>query len=447
MASRTNRLKLQPRSGVGRIAPPHFSTFFGIMSMASAIDRSDEATFFAALQPSYVTAIRNPLTRKYGTVPAKLTGPDLNILNDKSSLFHVRHALYSAANIKAGRSPWLLKSRTPGTTLLGDSGGFQVVGGEDVDPLQAFLWLSEDCDWSMTLDAPIACILNGKSKYKTFVACREWSLENLDQFNRLYDPTKAKFANILQCPNRRQAHVWYEAVKCYFKALGGFCDGVAFAGPLKTDFLLVLELLDRLDRDGVLHTLERIHVLGTARACDACILSAMQDAVHSYVGRRIPVGFDASTASSSMEHGGDATVVYVGLNTQTFQMRSNNVPFKKKYFGSKLAFPWRSAVGKLITLGDLVVSDVEGHYYDYLSYALIQHHNIEVITRAIVQAQQLARMMDPQYAPPDILETCKAIRGFFKVPTAARGAYLSSNDALLSTWAEPAIVDDATDHT
>ncbi len=141
---------------------------------------SQYAVFLPAISGFYATYIgkqRDPVNGPY-VAPSRMPSgiPDmeqLNWLNSSKALFPYKWSLYSGghANLDLNKQDWsedMVRSREPGTFMLGDSGGFQIAKGlwegdwkansgcaKAQKKRDAILkWLDGISDYAMTLDIP-----------------------------------------------------------------------------------------------------------------------------------------------------------------------------------------------------------------------------------------------------------------------------------------------------
>jgi len=96
---------------------------------------SDFAVYLPALQKSYALATAKATRPKNRPFPKGINMRDLDFLNPKSRLWHYGYALYSAgqftSSVPIGCAVELCRDnpRNAHTTILGDSGGYQIGKG------------------------------------------------------------------------------------------------------------------------------------------------------------------------------------------------------------------------------------------------------------------------------------------------------------------------------
>jgi hypothetical protein len=244
---------------------------------------------------------------------------DLNFLDPASALFHYPYALYSAGQAArtdgAAQQISIVSQRDRDrTTVIGDSGGFQIQQGTikfegDVTCERMLRWMEDHADYSMSLDFPTGGIslgnvaphtarLNAHGQVATmsatnglsldYNACLLQSLHNLDYFVQNRRPGKTNLLNVLQGRTERESKVWYDAVKGYS------LEGWAFAGAHQSAFSLTMaRLLDMYD-DGLLQKAKWIHFLGISTLEPAYIFTTLLRCVRRY-NPEIGISFDTSS--------------------------------------------------------------------------------------------------------------------------------------------------------
>lgn len=244
---------------------------------------------------------------------------DLNFLDPSSGLFHYPYALYSAGQAAktdgAAKMNSIVSHRNRDlTTVIGDSGGFQIQEGTikfagDATCKRMLRWMEHHADYSMTLDFPTGGISLGNVAQHTarlntsgqitamsaanglsldYNACLKQSLLNLDYFVANRVPGKTSFLNVIQGRTERESKVWYDAVKSYS------LEGIAFAGAHQSAFsLTVARLLDMYD-DGILQSAKWIHFLGISTLEPAYLFTTLLRCIRRY-NPDIGVSFDTSS--------------------------------------------------------------------------------------------------------------------------------------------------------
>ncbi|MND78346.1 hypothetical protein D3C80_700570 [compost metagenome] len=251
---------------------------------------------------------------------------DLNFLDPMSKLFHYPYALYSAG--QAARTDGAAKQHDivsqrdrDRTTVIGDSGGFQIQEGTirftgDATCERMLRWMEDHSDYSMSLDFPTGGIspgnvaqhtarLNGQGQITAmsaanglsldYNACLTQSVLNLDYFVQNRNPGKTNLLNVIQGRTERESKVWYDAVKGYP------LEGWAFAGAHQSAFSMAMaRLLDMYD-DGLLQKAKWIHFLGISTLEPAYLFTTILRCLRRY-NPEIGVSFDTSSPFFSAAH-------------------------------------------------------------------------------------------------------------------------------------------------
>ena len=135
----------------------------------------DYAVFCPAISEMYVRFEGNKNPKR--PMPAGLEQVDLDFLKEDCKIYHIPFALYSAgqaaktAKVAARKDMISLRDRD-NTTIIGDSGGFQIqtnaikFKGDDTRN-RMMNWLQNNCDWSMILDFPTGGINIGNVDHHT----------------------------------------------------------------------------------------------------------------------------------------------------------------------------------------------------------------------------------------------------------------------------------------
>jgi len=252
----------------------------------------------------------------------------LNFFNKEEGLFTYDFGLYSAGHAKLDLTKEIpaenmIRKRGKHTTLVADSGGFQIGKGiweaDWIDPKcpkaekyrsTVLKWLSNISDYSMTLDIPVwvadvpanAKKVNVKS-YKDAVKATKY---NHDYFIK-YSTGDVKFLNVLQGGNYSEADDWYEIMKDYndhTKYIRPF-KGWAMGGANAADPYLALKRIITIIHDGLLEEGENdwMHFLGTSKLVWATMLTDIQRAVRRTHNKNFTVSFDAASPYLAVANG------------------------------------------------------------------------------------------------------------------------------------------------
>lgn len=360
-------------------------------------DLSDQllyAIFTPAIQKQYAQ-----FTRKRTTVrpmPGGLVPADLNFLDKDSNLFYFPAALYSAGqftyNQMANPKPCMVTKRNHDKTfILGDSGGFQILTGKlkvsgDKDRGVIFNWLETHTNLAMTLDVPTQLA----NDYKEFGKCLGDTLEHLRYWRSRYPKGQqtGPFLNVLQGGYPTWIQEWDDFVT------SEEFSGWAIAGKNKKNLYEVMKRLLKLaDSDKINKKLFWIHFLGVSDLTTACYLTAIQK---NFAALLDDPGFHISfDASSPFLLAGRYDQAYTGYEVRPSGLRIRSTTLdtrNKKLIGSDEPFPYaNSPIGKLLTMGDLVVKRPTKSEpgLDSLGIAMLQNHNIYVHMKAVIEANKL----------------------------------------------------------
>jgi hypothetical protein len=361
---------------------------------------ADQAIYVLSLTPQFATNIYNGDWGR--SLPADMRNEDLNFLDPANRIFYAPHVMSSAGQALRDKNKGIITERDREKTLLiCDSAGFQVAnqtgGINDMNDREEILeWIEGRADVSMLLDIPTGPVGNTKKPYpfKTQVACRERTLEHLKFFERHHTPGKVTWLNVIQGNSAGACYDWYDAVK-HFDCF----EGWAIAGNMRKHFTYVLKLLLRMWKDGKLHTKKWIHVLGTQELWIAAMLTAVQRALNKN-DCNLRISFDTSTPCSMVGRNEVFTMPQLSkhqLTLSTTKALDDNI-----FFDSKLRWPWPSAMGNRLTMGDICVPSNGASYYcrDDLSYALKMLHNYSATRETI---SLVNRIMDAQIASGEYL--------------------------------------------
>ena len=240
----------------------------------------------------------------------------LNFLNKEEGSFYYPWALYSAGHAKIkfdkdGTLPWsedVWLNRSRKTTVLGDSGGFQIAMGKWVADWAnpscpkaknyretVLKWLERTADYSMVLDVPT---WGPNMSYDIAV---EGTRINNEYFMK--EATgETKFLNVLQGDKSQTENstAWYEAMKHY-------CDpkqfpdthfrGWSFAGSnARVSRQMLLRLID-IVHDDLLQQGKHdwVHILGYSTMEWAILCTAIQRALRKHVNPDVTLSFDSAS--------------------------------------------------------------------------------------------------------------------------------------------------------
>jgi hypothetical protein len=288
-------------------------------------NQEDYALFLPALSGFYATYIGKQRHGNYvdpARIPAGFSSMEaLNFLNQKEGVFYYPWCLYSAghANLELGLDPKedMVRTRDPGTFILGDSGGFQIAKGvwegdwradSGCDKAQkkrhqVLEWMEAYMDYGMGLDIPgwVGRTPRGRqaTKISTYAEAMDASKYNFEYFIR-HRQHKCKFLTVLQGDNHTQANQWYQEMKKYSDPKAypdDHFNGWAMGSQNKCDIHLVLKRLVDLIYDGLLESGKQdwIHYLGTSKLEWAMAFTDIQRAIRKYHNPTLSISFDCAS--------------------------------------------------------------------------------------------------------------------------------------------------------
>jgi len=291
------------------------------------------------------------------------------------------------------------------STIVGDSGGYQIGRGviqfdwKDFEGNKAnkvrsdiLNWLELTSDWAMTLDIPTWASgpqNSARTGLNSFQDCLKGTLFNNNYFqkNRL---GQTKFLNVLQGDDWNTAQIWYDAVKDYE------FEGWAMGGLNMCDMEVLLRRLIIMRDEKKLDGKDWIHVLGTSQLDWACFLTQIQRQLRKYVNPNVTISFDSASAFLSTANG----LVYTHnlFTPKRWSYIMEKAPDDKRLKGSTIPFPFKSAIGNRLNMGDVCYYG-EGYLnkngkegktaWDSFSYCLMMAHNVYNHIRAVQVANDI----------------------------------------------------------
>ncbi len=437
----------------------------------------DRAIYIPAIQKGYSSfCTRNKKNVRDGKWPAKLNPSDLNILNDKSKLFHTAGCLYSMGQHDHShiRNGMLNRNRADGSFVIGDSGGYQIAKGtlgaikawDGNEPDKVYnTWLDEldfeygvmgklvraldlYTDYAATVEIADWCVNEAKSPFRNLKPEQliDLTFENL-KFTEKYSGKigrKTKWLNVLHGGfDKGVDDAWYQTVRQI--KFSGWALGGNF-GHRGGIFKLVCGLL-LLQEDKELDHAEWLHVLGVSKLHWAVLLTACLKGLRKAGHGKINLSYDTSTGSISLANG----MIFNGmpeLGNNTGQSSWNGwalpvgkVPDDHRYVTSKdnPVFPViDSPLNKLqITLKDLNVQarDEFANKFDNLSNQLLTNHNYYMIINAFQYVNDVAFGKDEQkkaeLIPEQLLEAIEVIQAALTDQNCNGRSILDKNKDLL----------------
>ena len=353
----------------------------------------DQAIYILSVSPKFATDIHFGNWKR--PLPHGMQNQHLNFLDASNPLFYAPHVMSSAGQALRLNDTGIITQRDRvSTCLLTDSSGFQISQQtgkiNDMRDRGAILdWIQNRADMSMTLDIPTANVGKEGYPFNTISACRDRTLDHLRFFEKYHKPGKVTWLNVVQANSHGSGYDWYNAVKKF-----DFCDGWAIAGKKRKSFTYVLALLLRMMEDGTIQNKKWVHVLGTQELWIAVLLTAVQRGLNAN-GCNLRISFDTSTACTMIRTNDVFTLP--NFSDDDLLLPAKRAPDHKRMFNSTVQWPWPSAIGDRLTLGDINVASWGKSQYcrDNLSNTLMMLHNYASVRETILLAN---RIMDAQQA-------------------------------------------------
>jgi hypothetical protein len=403
------------------------------VDMTSRLEAGNWSTYLPALGPFFERGIGKVLLDPASIPPDRMPAgfengiKGIDPLDRKNGYFTYEYALYSAGhsewNLNKAHNvePFIQNRDRKNTTLVGDSGGFQVAKntmkvdwdnfkGPSGDKLRQDIlsWLEYTTDWAMTFDIPAFAKVGkpdavGKSQFEYNL---DLSVHNLHYFAKNRVPGKTKFLNVLSGTSPETARAWYDEVKGFsedssMQEMGYSKDrtfeGFAFAGINTKNMFVTLERILSLRQDNLLHDKDWIHVLGVGRLDWSCYLTSIKRQLQKHDNPNINISFDAASPFVATAYGLSYTYNTFSSKRLTYSMdRAIN---DRNFKGSKLAMPFQSPIMDRLTVGDVCYlgpNDVNKNgkisktSWDTFSYLLYMSHNVYNHIQAVQETNRLA---------------------------------------------------------
>jgi hypothetical protein len=139
-----------------------------------------------------------------------------------------------------------------------------------------------------------------------------------------------------------------------------------------------------------------MHVLGTSQLDWACFLTQVQRQVRKHINENFTISFDSASAFLSTANG----LVYTHnlFTPKRWSYIMEKAPDDKQLKGSNIKFPFPSAIGDRLTMGDICwygegdlnKNNKEGKTsWDSFSYTLMMAHNVYNHIRAVQIANDM----------------------------------------------------------
>lgn len=402
------------------------------------------AVYLPAMQFPYANAVNSNKMLGDREFPAGINLTDLNFLKPTSKLWHYGYALYSAGQFTDARPKacCVTNRDRSKTTVLGDSGGFQIGKGtlkgtehfkkaktpdevcemwrESVDVRQRIVrWLDAHSDFAMTIDMPLWARdpANSKTPFHkcTIEQLIELSVENLDYIQRNSNGS-TKWLNVLQGTNLKDSKQWWDAVKGYKMGGWALAGSVGWRGGL--DNVLTYAMMMR-DDNAFEKGQDWVHVLGVSQPTWAVLLTALQRGIRKHCKNpNLRVSYDSA---SPFQAGGQRQQVVrypkFTKDIASWVMTAHESPVNPLYAGkggADFQFPYPSPLGDLLTLNQLNVrgGEFNSKTLDTIGTHILTNHNLWVYVRGFLEANELTFMHKSEAdkaVPQKLLDTCAFI--------------------------------------
>lgn len=378
----------------------------------------DFAVFLPAISNFYNTFISKQRITKGEHIPLDRipkgfdSGVEgLNFINPDEGYFTYPTALYSAGHACLDmdkvndRDSMCVNRDRKFSTIVGDSGGYQIGKGvikfdwKDFEGNKAnavrsniLNWLELTSDWAMTLDVP-SWAADDLNSPKTGLNSFQDTLDGTIYNNKFFQKNRlgqTKFLNVLQGDDWETAQIWYDQVKNFE------FEGWAMGGINMCDMEVMLRRLIIMRDEKKLEGKDWMHVLGTSQLDWACFLTQVQRQVRKHINNNFTISFDSASAFLSTANG----LVYTHnlFTPKRWSYIMEKAPDDKKLKGSTIPFPFKSAIGDRLTMGDVCAygegdlnkNNKEGKTaWDSFSYCLMMAHNVYNHIRAVQIANDM----------------------------------------------------------
>lgn len=401
------------------------------------------AIYLPAVNASYIETVARPLPqgRRF---PNGILPHDLKFWED-NKIWHYPYWLHSIGQYKVGKSPHAssAKSNRPSSVLIGDSGGYQIGKGTlaglsylksgQMMPAQACLawrnesvarnwiinWLSQQCDYAMTIDMPLWA-KSQKGNQSPFHLCStqqliEMTVQNL-RFIDAYSPENVKWLNVIQGGiTVVDAVAWWDQVKWFRK--GGWAMA-GTAGAVGGLFNMLAVLLMMRDEGAFVEGQDWLHVLGVSTPFWAIALTAIQKALR-VENPKLTVSFDSSSPfqlGGKFEHA--CLTPALGRFKTGWTIKTVLAPQRPLYASEhcQVPFPYQqSPLGQRLLLNQLNVREGvwSARMFDSISNALLINHNIWVYLDAFKSANDIVALGEYSHVPQDYMNCVDLIANLF----------------------------------
>lgn len=350
---------------------------------------SGHALFLPAPNQSYVNAVTKPAARP---LPAGLSMADLNYFSPTSSLFTYDAGLYSAAFGVGETNPTMITTRDRSTTtVVGDSGGFSLIGGSINTPhpifrVQVLQWQQRNCDVGILLDVPTRSLNVRGSGYTRFDQCLDQTEDNTRYAIENRDRSDLILCNVMQGRDHIEADAWFQRMSPYQRYL----EGIALAGGTKQDMWFWNKRLIEMRDAGLLDRLQWIHVLGTAQPGFGVMLTGLQKAMRKHLNSDIRISYDSARAFRNV-HANHIITRGLRETGSDIALWPYQFPKSASALDRSKPFPFPSPLGDRCTYGDFNPGNPNSTGgWDTTGLMMLSNHEVYKEVQAIAEANRLA---------------------------------------------------------
>jgi hypothetical protein len=403
----------------------------------------DQAIYVPAVSVNYAIDAYQKNTNMWHRLPRGVEPRQMDFLDQSNDLYRISHVLFSAGQALrhsrgdlAALQPNIITMRDrQNTRLLLDSGGYQIAMGHSFidgyrDRLQILRWMEEHGDYGMTLDVPLGGLGTPGFLFSSFQDCLHTTLAHLTFFRANRRESGLKLLNVLQGRTQSELDQWYGAVKVYD------FEGWAFGGILKNDFYQLCRRIIRMADENLIQNKNWIHVLGTCELETAVLLTGLQRSIGRYINDTLRVSYDTASPFLNMSYG--KAYALPNLDSSRMQMSQKTAPDGAEFVNSPVRWPWPSALGDRMVMGDMCVPKRlgSGSYRDTLSNHFLSHHNLSALCWGIGLANRVfdAEAINRSHTiVPDVGVAIEVIEEVLRTGTESR---LNALQYQLTAWSK-----------
>ena len=347
----------------------------------------DQAVYVPSVTPHYAIFVHEGKFNR--RLPLGISASDFNFLDPNNKLFRISHVMTSAGQALRQKRDCIITTRDRNNTIvIGDSGGYQIASNpkfikDNSDRLRILRWLETNANVAMTLDVPTGPLLKPGYHYSSFDECLDATEYNLKLFTSYRQNSDVRFLNVLQGNSQAESDAWYDRVKQYP------FEGWAFAGLLRHNFYQLCRRIIIMKQEGQIQGKKWIHVLGTNELETAILLTALQRSINTHINDDLRISYDTSSPFRIISWGD----VY-GLprfDSKQMTVPTHKILFGSNYFETPVRWPWPSALGDHLMMGDVCRRDSSHRLrsLDIQSNIYLVHHNLSALCHGIATANRV----------------------------------------------------------